>query len=119
MNKKTGKSDALLAIQRIKEAEEKARRIILNAQEKETIKIIQDAYDEAKKIKEDYVKKARNEAEKKKRSIIDEASKEAEKIRRKAEEEASALSRKAKTIMPQTVEKFAQRIKHFLEGGAF
>ena len=118
MKKTTGKSDALLAIRKIKETEEKARGIILDAKEKEAIKIMQDAYDEAKKIKKDYVKKARSEAEKKKRSIIDEASKEAEKIRRKAEEEASALNRKAKAIMPQTVEKFAQKIKHFLEGGA-
>ncbi len=49
MGEKKRKSDVLTAVEKIKEVEEKARGIIQDAREKTSSKIIEDAYEEAKK----------------------------------------------------------------------
>ena len=59
--------DAFTALQKIKEAERKARELIEDARKNRASQIIRDAYEEAKKIKEDYLFRARQESEKKKR----------------------------------------------------
>ena len=111
------KSDVLTAVEKIKEVEEKARGIIQDAREKLAEKIIQDAYDEEKKIKKKNSNEARGRAYEKKTAIIQKASREAGEIRTKSEEDVAHISQKAEAAMSKTVEKIAERIKHFLEGG--
>jgi len=117
MSEETRKSEAQIALQKIKEAEEKGKSIIQDAREKEALKVIQDAYDEAKTIKESILTKARAEAEKKKKAIIQKAKKEAEKIEHETEKEAASLSKNAEKAVSKVVEKIAGKIGQFIEGG--
>lgn len=116
MNDETG-SEAQAALQKIKEAEEKGKRIIQDAREKEALRLIQNAYDEAKIIKKDILAKASAEAEKKKKAIVQKATKEVEKIKREAEKEAVSLSKNAEGAVDRAVEKVAKKIREFIEGG--
>jgi len=118
MSKETRKSEARIALQKIKEAEEKGKSIIQDAREKETLRVIQDAYDEAKTTKKSILTKAKAEAEKKKKAIIQKATKEAEKIKHEAEKEAASLSKNAEKAVSKAVEKIARKIGKFIEGGA-
>ncbi len=117
MGAKEGKSGVIAAVKNIKEAEEKARRIIQEAREKEASKVIQEAYDEAKKIKESSLKEARTIAYEKKKTIVQNASKEAMKIRGESEEDEARMRERAEKAMSKAVEKVADKIKHFFEGG--
>lgn len=117
MGEKKRKSDVLTAVEKIKEVEEKARGIIQDAQEKTSSKVIQDAYDETKKIKENNLSEARKRAYAKKTAIIQSASREALKIRKESEEDKAHMREKAEVAMSKAVEKVAERIKHFFEGG--
>ena len=83
MTEKKKTNDALDALQRIREAEEKARKIVQDARETKAAKIIQDADDEAKKIKERHLNQARQKAEQRKSAIVQRAAKEAGEIRKK------------------------------------
>jgi vacuolar-type H+-ATPase subunit H len=114
MSQEKRESEALEALQRIKEAEEEARRIIKDAQQRAASNVIRDAYEEAKKIKENYLSQTRKGALEKKNSLIGEAEREAEKIRKETAEEAHAISRKAEALVPSVVEEFAKKIKNFL-----
>lgn len=118
MAKAAGKSEAFIALQKIKEAEEKARKIIEDARENKASQIVQDAYEEGRKIKEDLLAKTREEAEKKKKVIIKKAATEAEKIRKKAEAEAEEMSQRIESLMPEAVAKIRVEIRRFLEGGS-
>jgi vacuolar-type H+-ATPase subunit H len=118
MNGDPQKSTALEALRKVKEAEERARAIIREAQEKISAQIIKDASEEAEKIKQAQFAQAKEAAEAKKKSVLDEAIKEAEKIRSEAEGEASALRQKAVAFMAEAVKKVTRRIKEFLEGGS-
>jgi vacuolar-type H+-ATPase subunit H len=117
MNDKMKTKDAFGALQRIKEAEEKARKIVQKAREKTAVKIIQDAHEEAEKIKERHLKRARKKAEEKRNAIIQEAAKEAGEIREKAKLEVVSLKKKAETTMSGAVNQISDRIKHFIEKG--
>lgn len=110
-------NDAVNALQRIRKAEEKARRIIQEAREKKAAKIIQDANDEVKKIKERHLDRARKKAEEKKRIIIQQAAKEAEEIRKNAEEEAVSLKIMAEKAMTKAVNQASEKIKKLIEKG--
>jgi len=118
MSGKTKKTEAQIALQKIKEAEEKAKSIIQDAREKHAPRVIQDAFDEAKAIKGSALTKARAEAEKKKKAIIQKATKEAEKIKLETEKEAASLSKSAEKAVSKAVEKAAQKIDQFIEGGS-
>ncbi len=117
MNEEIKKKDALDALQRIKEAEEKARKIVQEAREKTVVKIIQDAYDEAEKIKDRHLNRARKKAEERRSAIIQQAAKEAGEIREKAEQEGVSLKKKAEKAMPGAVSQISDRIKHLIEKG--
>jgi vacuolar-type H+-ATPase subunit H len=114
MSQEQKRSEALEALQRIKEAEEEARRIIEEAQQRAASNVIRDAYEEAKKIKENHLNQTRKRALEKKNSLISEAEREAEKIKKETAEEAQAISRKAEAFIPRVVEEFARKIRNFL-----
>jgi vacuolar-type H+-ATPase subunit H len=117
MNEKIKTKDALDALQRIKEAEEKARKIVQQAREKTAVEIIQEAHEEAEKIKDHHLIRARKKAEEKRNAIIQEAAKEADEIREEAEKEIISLTKKAKKAMSGAVSQITERIKHFIEKG--
>lgn len=119
MTEEAGKSEVHVALQKIKEAEKNARHLIRDAQERLAPRIIQEAHQEARKIRESRLAKAKKDAEEKKNAIIGRASKEADRIRDEAKEEASALRQKARKAMPQVVEEFGVIIKKFLSEGKF
>jgi vacuolar-type H+-ATPase subunit H len=113
MSQERRESEALEALQRIKEAEEEARRIIKDAQERAASNVIQDAYEEAKKIKESHLNQTKKRTLEKKNLLISEARREAEKIKKETAEEAQAISRKAEALIPRVVEEFAKKIRNF------
>ncbi len=109
-------SDALESLQKIKEAEKKARELIEDTRKNKTSKIIQEAHGEAQKAKEAALAKTRKESERKKKAIIEKAEAEAEKIRQDTEEEAEKLSRRVESLMPEAVKKVSRHIRQHLEG---
>ncbi len=117
MNEEIKTKDAFDALNRIKEAEEKARKIVQEAREKTSVKIIEDAHREAGKIKERHLNMARKSAEERKSAIIQEAAKEAGEIREKAEREIISLKRQAEKAMPGAVNQISDRIKNFIDKG--
>lgn len=119
MNDDPKKSAALDALRRVKEAEERARNIIREAQEKVSARILKDASEEAEKIKQAQFIRTKEAAEALNKAAVDEAIKEAEKIRAEAEREAAALRQKAAASMAEAVKKVTRRIKEILEGGSF
>lgn len=116
MNQETKKGQAVRALQRIKEAEKKANKIIGDARDVMVSKAIEDALAEAERVKEQHLAKARKQAEERKQKIIKEARKEAQKIKKMTEEEIAVLSQKAKEGIPRAVKVVEGKIKRFLEG---
>lgn len=112
------KSKAFEALQEIKKAEEKARRMIRVAREKKSSRIVQEAYDEAKEIKETTLNRARKEADKRQKAIIQEAFQEAERIKKEAEEERKVLRSRTERLIQGAVKKVTAGIKDLLEGGS-
>ena len=110
------KNGALGSLQKIREAEKKARKLIDDTRRNKTSKIIQEAHDEAQKVKEDALTKTRKESGKKKKLIIEKAAAEADKIRQKADEEAEKLSKRVESLMPEAVKKVSGRIRQHLKG---
>jgi len=80
MSQERKESEALEALQKIKAAEEEARKIVNDAQQRASSKVIRDAYEEAKKIKENYLNQTRKKALERKNSLVSQAKSEAEKI---------------------------------------
>jgi vacuolar-type H+-ATPase subunit H len=115
MDKETHDKEAFRALQRIKEAEEKAQRILQEAREKISSQILQDAYGEAVIIREKYMKEAREEAEKRKKELIEKAQKEMERIKKKAEEDAFLLSQRAEALITKAVERIRERLREYLK----
>jgi len=109
-------SDAFTALHQIKEAERKARVLIEDARKNRASQIIRDAYEEARKIKEDYLSRARQESEKKKKAIIKKASSEADKIRQASEEEIRKLSQRVESLLAKAVDKVSEQIRRHLKG---
>ena len=119
MKKQPQKGEALEALRKIKQTEAKARGIIKDAREKTALEIIQDANDEARKIKERQLNDARKGAEEKRKVIVQKALSEAEKIRNKAEEEAHSQRKRAEREIPDAITKVANKMRQFLGGGSF
>jgi vacuolar-type H+-ATPase subunit H len=117
MNGAPKKSAALQALEKVKDAEARARRIVREAQEKISAQIIKDASEESERIKQDHLVRVKEAAEAKKKAVLAAALKEAEKIGIRAETEAAALRQKAAASKAEAVKKVTRRIKELLEGG--
>lgn len=112
------RSQALEAIEKIKAAEERARAIVREAQDKIAAEILSLAAEEAKRIKEQVLARAKAEAEQEKAAILDEARKEAEGISLRARLEIEALKRRADDAMEEAITQIALKIKEILKEGA-
>jgi len=56
-NEREKKDEAWLALQKIKKEEQKMRQMIENVSQNKASKIVQKAYEQAQKIKDDYIKR--------------------------------------------------------------
>jgi ATP synthase H subunit len=117
MSDEQEQSNALKALQKVKEAEEEARRIIREAQDTTSVQIIQDAQEEARKIMENALEEARRNGQVKRAAIVQKAKMEAEEITNKGGQEKSALRQKTESQFEAVVAKVAEKIKVFLKEG--
>lgn len=111
------KNLALEALQKIKEAEIEAKKIVQDAHEKTSVKIIQDAYEDADQIKERVLDEARKQAQEKKRSIIQEAENEAKRIIEESQAEIDRLRKKSTDARTEVIARVAANIRDTIEGG--
>ncbi len=111
------KNLALEALQKIKEAEIEARKIVQDAREKTSIKIIQDAYKDADQIKERVLNEARKQAQEKKRSIIQEAENEAKRTIEESQAEIDHLRERSTDARTETIARVAANIRNAIKGG--
>ena len=117
MNDTSEPNNPLQALKKIKQAEEKARRIKQEARQEASQKIVEDARKEAREIRESVLEKARKQAEEMKDKIIQDAQKQAEDIRRQAEGEINSVRKKAGPRKKEAVNKAAETIRRrFTEG---
>jgi vacuolar-type H+-ATPase subunit H len=116
MNGDPKKSPALEALDRVREAEQRAKATIRDAREKTAVQIAKEAADAAEEIKQKSLEEAKKEAEGRKQGIIERAQKEAEVIRKESETELSALRRQAGSSFEGAVKKARQMIREFLGG---
>lgn len=112
------KSGALEALEKIKEAEEQARKIIADAKEGMSLKVIQEAQNEARTIKEKSAKEARVEAQKIREKLIKKAEKEAAQIREETGREAEILRKRGSETLAEAVKKVSDEMDKYLKGGA-
>lgn len=103
------------AIQRVKQAETEARRIVQNARDQESVQILQQARDESSLLREEHLNRARERAAKQKSVLIEEAEAEARKIHADAEQEAGALRKAALPLIPGAVAKTVDKIAALLK----
>lgn len=103
------------AIQRVKQAETEARRIVQNAREQESVQILQQAREESSRVREKHLSQARERAAQQRSELIEEAEAEARKIRGEAEQEAGDLRKAAEPLIPGAVAKTADKIAALLQ----
>jgi vacuolar-type H+-ATPase subunit H len=118
MNRDPKIGPALEALDRVREAEEKAKTIIREAQEKTAVQIVQEAAVAAEEIKQNSLAQAKTEADVRKKDILERARQEAESIRAETEAELAALRHQAGSAFEEAVKKAGQRIREFLGGRA-
>ncbi len=111
------KNEALEALQKIKQAEAEARKIIHDARENMSLKIIQDAHNEAEQIKKRVLDEARKAADKQKEAIIREARDKVRRINDETQAEIENLRKKSAAVKDDVVAKVAARIRKTIEGG--
>ena len=104
------------ALQKIKDAEEKAKALVQNAREAEAVNVMQAAQEEARILIQNLLEEARASASQNRQKIVDAAKGEAEKINQDSAEAANALREKAFPLMEKAVKKTALRIhEHLLQ----
>jgi vacuolar-type H+-ATPase subunit H len=118
MNADPKKSPALEALDRVREAEERAKAIVREAREKTVGQIAKEAAEAAEEIKQKSLAEAKKEADARKKAILERAHKEAESIRAESEAELTALRSRAGSAFEEAVKKAGQKIREFLGGGS-
>jgi vacuolar-type H+-ATPase subunit H len=116
MSDEAKKDLALEALQKIKEAELEARKIVQDARDKTSVKILQDANKDADQIKERVLDEARKQAQEKKRSLIKEADNEVKRIRKETQAEIGRLKERSADARTKVITKVAANIRNTIEG---
>jgi vacuolar-type H+-ATPase subunit H len=111
------KSGALEALEKIKEAEDQARKIIHEAKEEMSLKIIQEAQNEARTIKEKSIKEARAKAQKIRAELIKKAEEDAAQVRAETRRETEILRKKGSAAQAEAVKRVSGEMKKYLKGG--
>jgi len=110
------KSGVLEALEKIKEAEDKARKIVREAKEETSLKIIQEAQNEARAFKEKTAKEAKGKALKIREEMIKRAEKEADQIRAETKRETEILHKRGSAAQAEAVKKVSEEMKKYLRG---
>ena len=111
------KSKASVALQKIKDAEEEAKKIVHHAQETTSVQIIQSAQEEAKKIRENALEEARKNGQVRRATIIQKAKADAEENTLQTEQEKTALRQRTESQLDEAAIKVAEKIRNFLTKG--
>ena len=119
MEKKILDNEAYDALARIKQAEEKAKEIVLEAREKSAAKIVHEALEEGERLQQQFVKEAREKAEKRRRELVDRAKTQRDEIEQETEREIAGLREKTLALMPEAVEKIRKKVEESLKKGGF
>lgn len=117
MNKTEPKSQTLEALEKIRQAEDQARKIVGDAREGTSLKIIQEAQDEARSIKEKTLKEARERAKRMREEMIEKAEGEAERIREQTLQKIQTLNLKGEASEADAVKTVSEEMKKHLKGG--
>jgi vacuolar-type H+-ATPase subunit H len=117
MNSDSARSPAREALGKVREAEERAKAIIREAQERTAVQIIKEAAAAAEKTKQQALARAREEAEAYKKGRVEKALKGADGIRAEAERELEDLRRRAGAAFDKAVQQVALKVKEILEKG--
>ncbi len=113
------KETPLVALNKIKATEEEARGIINEAREVESLRIIQNAQADAKKIKDNLLEETKRLASVRKIEIIKQAEEDAKKIRKKSQDEIMRFRQQTQVLMAEAVEKTAEKIQKLLSSREF
>ena len=111
------KNLALDALAKIKDAEAEARKIVQDARENTSAKILQEADKDAEEIRERIVEEARKKAQEKKRSIIQDAEAQVREILEETKKEVDRyqeISAKTKNLV---IDQVAENIRRAIEEG--
>ncbi len=106
---------ALEAIQKVKEAEARAKEIIEETRNKEVPQILAKASEEAKAMVEEIINRAKEEAIKRKQLIMAEAKKQAEEIKKETQQEIEKIERTAREKLASSWPSILQLIKREIE----
>ncbi len=106
---------ALEALQKVKEAEARARAIIEETRSKEIPEIMAKASEKAKAIVEEIIAGAKKEAEKRKLTIVAQARKQAEEIKKETRQEIEKMDRTAREKLSSSWPSILQLIKREIE----
>jgi vacuolar-type H+-ATPase subunit H len=117
MSDEQKKNLALEALQKIKEAEIEARKIVRDAREKTSVKIIQDAHKDADQIKARVLAEALKQARENKKSIIQEAEKDVKKIIKESQIEIDRMRVRSADARNEAIERVAANIRNAIKGG--
>ncbi|MGB9893537.1 MAG: hypothetical protein ACPLRA_03925 [Candidatus Saccharicenans sp.] len=108
-------NEASKAIQKVKEAEEKARLMVDEARTKGSPEIIRKGTEESEELRKRIVAEARKQAESLKKEIIARAQAEAQAINQQTEVEKLEIMKKAEVNFNQAVEKTALKLLKIIE----
>jgi vacuolar-type H+-ATPase subunit H len=118
MNGCPTKSPALEALDKVREAEERAKAIILEARERASVRIIKEAEEAAETAKQKALTKAKAEADARRKAVLDEARRGAEEIRAGTEAELENLRRRAGASLDEAVGQISSKVREALEKGS-
>lgn len=107
----------LKALEKIKKAEAHARDLLKEAKEHTSIKVIQDAQEEAKRIIDQLISDARNKAKAIREDVLRKAEHEASRVREETQTDAENLRTNSKRFVPEAVEKVSKEIKSYMQRG--
>jgi vacuolar-type H+-ATPase subunit H len=111
------KIGALEALKKIREAEDHARKIINDAKEGMSLKIIQEAQNEARMIKEKSVEEAKAKSRKIRSELIKKAEGEAAQIREKTRQETETLCKRGGAAQSEAVKLVSEEMRKYFKGG--
>lgn len=106
---------ALEAIQKVKEAEARAKDIIEETRSKEIPEIMAKAIEEAEAVVKEILARAKEEAEKRKQTIVAEARKQAAEIRKETQREIEKMDKTAKEKFSSSWPSILQLIRREIE----
>jgi vacuolar-type H+-ATPase subunit H len=109
--------DPVGALKKVREAEAAAERVVKKARDEEAVRILQEAQDESRRIRESLLAEAREKAGSDRSGQVRKAEAEAQKVREETEKMAEKIRAEATPLIPEAVKATASRIAEQLKQG--